>query len=348
MGEWPRVPADCRKWCRFKGAQSARAVVSRAPVSRVLQNHSASSVGGTLHRYAVAMPSSDASQLLIGATAAVGRRLLARLQTRDGEVLALSRRTSALSQQRTRWLQRDLYRDDASDCAGVARVFSAGPLDGLAAWSARAPWAEGTPVVALSSLSAQTKAESRHPDERLLAQRLQQAEATLQKRARERGWRLRLLRVSLIYDPVHRQLSLDRLVDVARRLRCLPLPADATGLRQPVHADDLALAMLALAEADAPLPEVLRLPGGETLPFNQMVSRYVQAQAPGLRVRAVPRALARLLEGLLGCGGERHRLFAAQLRRSRCDLCIEASDWARIGLTPRRFLAGEIVPESLY
>lgn len=303
-----------------------------------------------LHRYAVVMPANDAPQLLIGATAAVGRRLLARLQARRGEVLALSRRAHASSQQNTRWLQRDLYRDDASDCAAVARVFSAGPLDGLAAWSARAPWAEGTPVVALSSLSAQTKAESRHPDERLLAQRLQQAEATLQARARERGWRLRLLRVSLIYDPVHRQLSLDRLVDVARRLRCLPLPADATGLRQPVHADDLALAMLALADADAdaPLREVLRLPGGETLPFNRMVSRYVQAQAPGLRVRAVPRALARLLEGLLGCGPERHRLLAAQLRRSRCDLCVEASDWARIGVAPRRFLAEEIVPESLY
>lgn len=286
---------------------------------------------------------------MTGATAAVGRRLLARLQAQRCEVTAVSRgATAAPPQPHTNWLQHDLYRDDASVCSAATRVFSAGPLDGLAAWSARARWRAGTRVIALSSLSAQTKQASQHPEERLLAQRLQIAEATLQARADERGWRLHLLRVSLIYDPLHRQLSLDRLVDVARRLRFLPLPADATGLRQPVHADDVALAMLALAHADASPPGVLRLPGGETLAFDQMVSRYLQMQAPHLRVRAVPTALARLLEGVLGCGRERHRLLASQLRRSRQDLCVAHSDWSRIGVQPRGFVPAANAQESLY
>jgi len=302
-------------------------------------------------RYAVPMRLSPSAPpepcLLTGATAAVGRRLLARLQAQQREVLALSRQASA-PQACTRWLRHDLYRDDASACPAVARVFSAGPLDGLAAWSARANWRAGTRVIALSSLSAETKQASLLADERQLAQRLHAAEATLRERARERGWQLTLLRVSLIYDPLHRQLSLDRLLDVARRLHFLPLPADASGLRQPLHADDLALAMLALADADAAPQGVLRLPGGETLAFNQMVSRYVQAQTPSLRVCTVPVALARLAEAGLRLGRQRHRLLASQLRRSRHDLCVAQPDWGRIGVQPRGFLAPEKTPETLY
>lgn len=304
-----------------------------------------------LGRYAVPMPeppADDTPWLLTGASAAVGQRLSARLQGGADEVIVVSRRPPAHAMPRTRWLQHDLYRDDASVTPERLRVLSAGPLDGFVAWSARAPWRHGTRVVALSSLSAETKYGSPLPEERALAQRLRAAEATLRERARERGWGLTLLRVSLIYDPRHRHLSLDRLVELAQRLHFLPLPADATGLRQPLHADDLARAMLALARYDGPVQDTLRLPGGETLPFVQMVRRYLQAQAPTLRVRTLPVALARLAEFALRAGSARHRLLASQLHRSRDDLVVATSDWDRIGLQPRLFLAPETGLGSLY
>lgn len=294
------------------------------------------------------LPADDALWLLTGASAAVGQRLSARLQVRADEVIAVGRRPPPHATPRTRWLQHDLYRDDASVTPERLRVLSAGPLDGFVAWSARARWRRGTRVIALSSLSAETKHGSPLPEERALAQRLRTAEASLRERARERGWVLTLLRVSLIYDPRHRHLSLDRLVELARRLHFLPLPADATGLRQPLHADDLARAMLALARYDGPVQDTLRLPGGETLPFVQMVRRYLRAQAPTLRVRALPVPLARLAELALRAGSARHRLLASQLRRSRDDLVVDASDWAAIGLQPRAFLGCEIAPDSLY
>lgn len=286
--------------------------------------------------------------LLVGATGSVGRRLLARLQHQDGETFALSRQPKPVSMPQVQWLRCDLYQSTVADVPAATRVLSAGPLDGLAAWSAHARWPEGARLIALSSLSAETKQASALPDERALAQRLCAAEETLRTRAADRGWSLTLLRVSLIYDPLHKGLSLDRLVEWGRRLHFLPLPSDAQGLRQPVHADDLARAMLALAASNPPHSDTLRLPGGETLSFAQMVSRYLQNQIPTLPVLQLPVAFSRCAETLLQWGSSRHRQLAAQLRRSRRDLVVESADWQVVGLQPRAFLDLETGPESLY
>lgn len=285
--------------------------------------------------------------VLAGATGAVGQRLLARLRLQQRPVIALSRRQQAVSAG-VRWLDIDLYRSTDDACAQATLVYSAGPLDGLAAWTAHARWPEGTRIIALSSLSAETKHDSALPDEGALAQRLCAAEATLRARAAERGWCLTLLRVSLIYDPRYQHLSLDRLADLGRRLRVLPLPSDAQGLRQPVHADDLARAMLALAESSRAGGDTLRLPGGEALPFAQMVRRYMQSQIPAVRVLTLPALLARCAEALLQQGSPRHQQLAVQLRRSRSDLVVKAADWGVVGLQPRRFLQPENGVDSLY
>jgi len=282
------------------------------------------------------------SYLLIGATGAVGRYVHARLAAGGAAVIALSRQAREPASPSAQWYRHDIYRDDPGAVPTASVVIGAGPLDGLAAWAARAAWCAGTRLVALSSLSAETKAESANDDERALAQRLRDSEATLFALGKARGWSVTLIRASLIYDSNPAQLSLDRLLALADRLHFLPLPRDAIGLRQPVHADDLAQALLACAANDTTADALLRLAGGEAVAFADMVARFLAARGSVARVVRVPGASARVLQAVLPLFGARGRSIAAQLARSRNSLVIDNSDWSRIGLLPRAFM----LPES--
>lgn len=291
-------------------------------------------------RMLMRMQTSDAEScwIVAGASGAVGRRLRDRLRVEGTPVLALSRSMHPAHAPGERWQCIDLYRDPAPVLRAPGVVLSAGPLDGLAACVARADWPAGTRIAALSSLSVETKHDSADPYERALAARLHAAEAQLIATARARRWHLHLLRASLIYDPEYGGLALDRLARLAARLRALPLPRDARGLRQPVHADDLAAALLRVVER-APASTILRLPGGETLAFDAMLRRWLLARSLRVRMLPMPALLGRIVGALLAACGGRVAVLAAQLARARVDQCVAASDWVQLGLTPRPFPA---------
>lgn len=274
--------------------------------------------------------------LVAGATGAVGRCLLARLARGDEPVWAISRAAMPDSKP-VCWLQVDLYAaQPPAPPAAITHLLSAGPLDGLAAWCRRRPPPPGCRIVALSSTSATVKQASADRSERAVAQRLLASEHSLGELAGAHGWNLTLLRPTLIYGN-GADRSLGRAVRWARRLRGLPWPAAADGLRQPVHADDLAQAMLHCANRQDLAGRVLILPGGERLTYRQMLQRQLDVAAPGLRVRSVPRWLWRPLQGLLCHGPPGARLLAAQLARASEDLVFEAGDWRTLGLFPRPF-----------
>jgi hypothetical protein len=75
-----------------------------------------------------------------------------------------------------------------------------------------------------------------------------------------------------------------------RQLPVLPLPAD-TGLRQPIHASQLAAVALHLAQQlaqtgwDPTLPERIALGGDSTLTYAEMIRALQQAQPTGDRAR---------------------------------------------------------------
>ena len=66
----------------------------------------------------------------------------------------------------------------------------------------------------------------------------------------------------------------------------MPLVGGAPGLRQPVHAEDLAIGAIAAASSVAAANKFYSLPGGETLSYREMIGRIFD----GLRMprRTVP------------------------------------------------------------
>ena len=61
------------------------------------------------------------------------------------------------------------------------------------------------------------------------------------------------------------------------RFGFMPVNGKAEGLRQPVHAEDLASAAVAAILSQDDLPQVLNLSGGETLSYSDMVSKIFTA-----------------------------------------------------------------------
>ncbi len=235
--------------------------------------------------------------LLFGASGQIGHFLLPRLLARHIEVLALSRQ-SRLDQPGMHWLRGalpDTVPDLLDGSASMpAALLSMGPLAALVTWLQRIPLgaAPGMHIVATSSMSAVSKQNSPNPQERALAAQLCTAEQRLAACCERQGWSWIVLRPTLIYGS-----GMDRsLTPIARRAmrwRVFPLPS-GTGLRQPVHADDLARALLAALEHPARTGRVLALGGGERLTAAVMFAR-VRDTLPVFTVALpVPRMVMRL------------------------------------------------------
>lgn len=267
--------------------------------------------------------------LVAGASSQIGWFLLPELARSGASVLALSRLRQPQVAGVT-WIAGALPAPPApAGDAGSICCFA--PLDALAAWlnSGGAPAAER--VVATSSMSAESKQVSPVAAERALSQRLRDGEAALARVCDRRGIAWTVLRPTLIYGAA-RDRSLTPLARRATRWRVFGLPA-GSGLRQPVHAADVATAVLHALDGAA-AGHVIPIGGGERLPAQAMFAR-VRASLP-VRTLAVPipaplvRMGSRLLPPLRG-----------PLTRLQQDLVADNGELERLlRVHPRGFAPG--------
>ena len=201
-------------------------------------------------------------------------------------VLAISRQSpgTVAGVAPVEWRAGDLHRFDEPHRFDAA--LSLGPLDAFARAVASGRVRAGR-IVAFGSTSLHVKGRSPDAAERDVAARLAEAEAALFAACRVHGTPCVVLRPTLVWG-MGRDATVSRVVRLARRWPLLPLPMGAPGLRQPVHALDLADAALAALAADAPIAGAFDLPGGERVAFGEMLRRSVAAGAPGCRAWPVP------------------------------------------------------------
>jgi nucleoside-diphosphate-sugar epimerase len=269
--------------------------------------------------------------LVLGGRSQVGYFLLGRLARAGVDACAAGRGAAPPWLGAARWTRADLHVDALPD---AATILGAGPLDGLVAWLERER-PRPRVVVALSSTSVHTKADSDDPAERALVRDLRDAEARLAAWCGAHGAAWTTLRPTLVYG-CGLDANLTRLARLARRWRVVPLPGRALGLRQPVHADDVAAAMLAAAAR--PAGRVLDLPGGETLAYRDMVARVLACLPVRARLVTLPvplvRAAVRVLRLVPGYGD----VGAATVERVARDLVFDGRPaQAALGWTPRPF-----------
>ncbi len=271
--------------------------------------------------------------LVFGATGQIGRPLLGRLRAAGWDVVAVSR--TPRREPGTCWVQ-GAFPSLGAIPGRFDAVFSCGPLDHFGAWYAA--HGAGIPrVVAFGSTSVLVKHASADAAERALAARLSEGEAAVFAGALRHGASATLLRPTLVYGAgVDRTLT--RIAALARRWRLFPLPRDAVGLRQPVHVDDLAAAAVAAQAATAAHDRAYALPGGEALPYRDMVARVLSLLDPPARVLALPAPLFRCVLALARMTGAASGFGGAASARLHEDLVFDAGP-ARddFGYAPRAF-----------
>lgn len=266
----------------------------------------------------------DAGVLVCGASSQIGYFLLPALVRAGARVLALSRRAQTRVDG-VEWLQGALPKPPAR-AGDVESVCSFAPLAALAGWIDSGGARRLRRVVATSSMSAESKQASPVAGERALSQQLRDGEAALARACERRGVAWTVLRPTIIYGAA-RDRSLTPLARRAARWRVFGLPA-GSGLRQPVHAADVALAVEHALDGGA-AGRVLPIGGGERLPAAEMFARvraslpvrtcplHVPASLIRLGARVVPSVrgpLTRLEQDLLADNTELQRLLGVRPR----------------------------------
>jgi nucleoside-diphosphate-sugar epimerase len=271
--------------------------------------------------------------LVTGATSLVGSFLLTRLAAEGIDAAALSRRPAPGE---GRWIEADLSWPDVAACLPFARtVFSLSPIwclpPALPALKARGM----NRLIAFSSTSRFTKAASPEASERAVAERLAEGEAQTIAfcEANDVAWTI--LRPTLIYAE-GRDGNVSRLAGLIRKLGVLPLSGAGAGLRQPVHADDLAAGAIAAACASAARNRAYDLTGAETLTYRAMAERVFEGLGRAPRIISLPPALWAL--GLKLASPLLPGATAAMGARMEADLAFDSAGATRdFGWSPRAF-----------
>jgi nucleoside-diphosphate-sugar epimerase len=274
----------------------------------------------------------QAHVLVLGATSLVGRFLMPRLAAAGMPAMGLSR----TAPDEAGWLCGDLADADLALILPQSHtVFSLAPIWQLPLALPALHRRGMRRLVAFSSTSVFTKAASPDPQEQAVARKLAAGEADTRAFCEARGVDWTLLRPTLIYAEGHDQ-NVSRLARLARGLWFLPLSGAGRGLRQPVHAEDLAEAAMAAAASPAALNKAYALPGGETLTYRTMVERVFQGLGRPPLILPVPQGVWRLAFAI--ARPFLPRANAQMGARMSHDLTFDGSEAARdFGWAPRDF-----------
>ena len=179
-------------------------------------------------------------------------------------------------------------------------------------------------LVTFSSTSVETRRESGGARTQRIVAALADGETAVIEAAITSGIGATILRPTLIYGSGE-DANVSAAARFIERFGFFPLAWNAQGLRQPVHADDLAAAALAALERPASIGKTYALPGGETLPYRAMIERVFEALGRKPHFIRIP-GLAAISD-----------LAKRMARDQAFDIGPAARD---LDYAPRRFLAG--------
>jgi nucleoside-diphosphate-sugar epimerase len=192
-------------------------------------------------------------------------------------------------------------------------------------------------LVVLSSTSRYTKQDSRDSYDQATAIRLAQAEAQVQAWAGQHDVQWTILRSTLIYA-WGQDKNVSAIADFVRRFGFFPLVDNGTGLRQPVQAEDVALACSGVLQAPRTFNRAYNIAGAETLSYRAMVDRIFLALGRTSRFVPLPLWIFKLIIPVARLLPRYKHYSVAMAERMNRDLVFDYSDATKdFGFRPNTF-----------
>jgi nucleoside-diphosphate-sugar epimerase len=223
--------------------------------------------------------------LILGATGLVGGYIVEHLMRAGERPLALSR--SPQTRPGIDWFCGNLSKPDTLRFPSVATLYCTADATLLPAALPHLFNPSLKRAVIFSSTSVLTKLDSEVAAEREKLKKLADAEQEIAAACERNNVAWTILRPTLIYAE-GRDTNITPLSRLIRRFGVMPLVGGAPGLRQPVHAEDLATGAIAAASSPAAANKFYSLPGGETLSYREMIGRIFDGLRKPRRPVPVP------------------------------------------------------------
>jgi nucleoside-diphosphate-sugar epimerase len=232
----------------------------------------------------------EAKNLVIGGTGLVGGYIVEHLIRRGERPAVLSR--SEQVKPGIDWLRGDLEKPDTLNLPPVGIVYCTADAILLADALPRLFNPSLKRLVAFSSTSVLTKQDTEVTAELETIRKLTEAERSIAAGCEEHNVSWTILRPTLIYAE-GRDTNITPLSRLIRRFGFMPLVGGGPGLRQPVHAEDLAIGAIAAASSPACVNRIYSVPGAETLAYHEMIGRIFDGMRLPRRTISVPLPLWR-------------------------------------------------------
>jgi len=278
--------------------------------------------------------------LVLGATSQIGVYVVRHLLSSGAAVLAVSREESLpFSHPNLLWLKQDITRADFSLGGYLADVvICCAPQWHLSKIIPTLAACEVKRVVAIGSTSIFSKAASHNKFEKVLVAKHTRAEQEIANVAEGQNIAWTILRSTMIYG-----LGLDKnvssLMHFIRRFGFAVIYPPAVGRRQPVHAEDVAVAALQAASSEAACNKSYNVSGGEILAYRDMLLRIFEVMKCPPKIIAT--TLFPLMLAIAGVVLRRQYLTRDLAYRMNEDMVFFHDDAARdFGYHPRAFLSG--------
>ncbi len=261
--------------------------------------------------------STERRVFLSGASSQIGVFAIPRLISAGFNILALSRQGRPQGYpewEQVEWLTGAAADGFAHDCQFF---LSAGPLELARNYLATAKSCRAAVVFSSSSVISKEKSTNREENRQI--QGMLALESEVRSTAESKGVRLVILRPTLIYG-CGLDTSISRLANWIRRFGFMPVNGGAVGLRQPVHAEDLAFVAVTALCTEEHLPQFMFLTGGSTLSYADMIGHIFSALDKPARILRLPEGLFLPLLQLVAMIKPRMAVNSEMARRQNIDL----------------------------
>jgi nucleoside-diphosphate-sugar epimerase len=292
---------------------------------------------------------------VLGATSIIGEYLLPILVEEGWDVVAFSRQVRYTKQplENCPIIWQLLTKSKLSDISNVHQTekqitywISLAPIWVLPEYFAMLLDYGAKHVVAISSTSRFTKSVSSDPAEMELAECLAENEERLIAWTKKEKLTYIVLRPTLVYG-LGRDKNVSVIAAFIRRFSFFSVFGAARGLRQPVHAQDVASGFVAALGARAAINRCYNISGGEVVTYREMICRIFSALGRKPRFMVFPLWIFRLAVFLLRIFPPFRHWSAAMAERMNQDIIFNHEDASRdLGFAPRPFrLSIEDIPK---